>query len=291
LRVEPITGEFVEAKLWQGNPSGTLIATHTFFPSTAWLDEFYQLSEAEAQSITDWTDLYVSLVLESTPPSNELRITQVYLEAPDGTFSSSVTARATASASCRRIRLGSSSVNAVAAPTANCVRLRQGGASPVLAVATASQPNPMLILRDRAHGAAQVLRPISDVSNAGNWVNEVGSFANLALSIDEAKPDDDVTWVETFFFGAFGSEFTVALAPGVDPLRDADHTLFFRAKKTWVVDSSGIVQLFVTLIDGLTNNVIHSGGVLLETVYQDFVIRIPESSAAIIQGSVTESAG
>ena len=87
MRVEPITGEFVEAKLWQGNP-GILIATHTFFPSVTWIDEWYQLSPVEAQSITDWSDLYVSLVVESTSQTGELRITQVYLEATHGAFSS-----------------------------------------------------------------------------------------------------------------------------------------------------------------------------------------------------------
>ena len=87
LRPEPEVGDVLEAKLWQGHPAGTLIATFTFSPSSVWQDEFYRLTEAEAQSVTDWSDLYVSLVLESSPASGELRITQVYLEAAHGALS------------------------------------------------------------------------------------------------------------------------------------------------------------------------------------------------------------
>lgn len=280
-RLDPVADAELFVALHQGTPT---IASRTFFGlSTPYLLFRIFLTETEASAITDYAALWLEIQADSSNSDGEIRLTQIYLEVPIAPLSSSVTAVANASAASRRLRRGSSSVSAVATPTTSCVRLRQGGASPALAVATASQPNPMLILRDRAHGAAQVLRPIGDVSNAGNWINEVGSFANLALSIDEVNPDDDVTWVEPFFFGQIGVEFTVAVTPAVDPLRDADHSIFFRAKKVWSGNPSGIAQLFVVLFDGLTGNLIHSAGVLLETVYKDFVIRIPESSASGIE--------
>ncbi|MCH8859211.1 MAG: hypothetical protein IID54_06485, partial [Proteobacteria bacterium] len=87
LRPDPKVGDVLEAKLWQGHPAGTLIATFTFSPSSVWQDQFHRLTEAEARSVTDWSDLYVSLVLESSPATGALRITQVYLETAHAAFS------------------------------------------------------------------------------------------------------------------------------------------------------------------------------------------------------------
>ena len=45
--------------------------------------------------------------------------------------------------------------------------------------------------------------------------------------------------------------YTMALAPGVDPLRDADHTIFFRAKKVWSGNSSNRLPRWLQGIPGL----------------------------------------
>ncbi len=87
LRVEPIEGERTAVELWQGDPvndpSRRFISSHTFFPSTVYLDQFYELSISEAGMITDWADLYLRMNMGSGSATGEIRVTQVYIEAAD----------------------------------------------------------------------------------------------------------------------------------------------------------------------------------------------------------------
>ena len=152
-RVDPIAGDTLTITLRQGV---TTIAIRTFPSLSApYLLNQVLLTTAKAAAITNYGDLNVEMKALSSNSLGAIRITQIYLEVPSPPSSSSVTAVANAAAASRRIRLGASTANAVATPAANCVRVRTGGASPSLAIATASQPMPMLILRDRAHGAAR----------------------------------------------------------------------------------------------------------------------------------------
>lgn len=300
-RVDPIESASLRITLRQGL---TTIATREFLDlSTPYLLRQVVLTTIEAALITEYGDLNVEMKALASNSLGAIRLTQIYLEVPIPPTSSSVIARATASAKCVRIRntavvfssavaLGSglttrirhhdASAVAIAAAASGSVAVKAGAAA-VAAIAGASTPIPEVCRWDVAVGAAQFARPLADVF-VDSWINELGSASNLALSIDEARADDNTTFIESSIWNPFAKVYDVALPPVADPLQDINHSIVVRAKKVWSGNPSNIVQLFARLLDPVTGSVIHAAGVELKTGYTSFVIRVPTNSASTIQG-------
>jgi hypothetical protein len=95
---------------------------------------------------------------------------------------------------------------------------------------------------------AQLLRPISDIANPGNWVPEP-SDTTLWDVMDEASPNDaDYAWLNAV---SGGEQFSVNIsAPGETPGSGGigDITVRWRAAR---IDGAQVIQLRLVLLEGI----------------------------------------
>lgn len=285
------------AALFQG---GTQIATNggvtvtNGSPSQAYS---FNLSEAEAANISDYTDLRLKLTAIGTNPT-DVFVVNAELEVPTaatthygacdlnasaaivatpqnkvvGAAALSASATIAAAAFCFLTGIAALSGSATIAATGTRTPLTRAGTASLSASATLAPTGTVTL------GAPQTIRPDGAVDNPGSW-SATGAATLWECIDDTGGGDGDTTRASRLVEDTSGT-FEVHLEDAADPLREGSHVVHALVRQTASPGGADLEK--VRLMEGATEIASWTDYGLLTTSYQLFSRELTQAQANAI---------